>query len=77
MLPTCILLWTLPLFKRILAHFSKPKFILIFIIIGIIIILLLLLLQTHSEACAPLSALSLNSALFLYYDLSRVENEDL
>ena len=33
-LPICILLWTLPLFiKHILAHFSKPKFIFIIIII--------------------------------------------
>ena len=36
-LPTCILLWTLPLFKHILAYFSKSNFILIIIIIIIII----------------------------------------
>ena len=27
-LPTCLLLWTLPCFKHIFAHFSNPKFIL-------------------------------------------------
>ena len=33
-LPTCNLLWTLPLFKHILAHFSKPKFIFISLLIA-------------------------------------------
>ena len=32
-LATCIMLWTLPLFKHILAHFSKPKFIFISLLI--------------------------------------------
>ena len=32
-LPTCVLLWILPLFKHILAHFSKPKFIFISLLI--------------------------------------------
>jgi len=40
-------------------------------------LLLLLLLQTHAEARAPVSACSLYSALLLYYNLSRVESEDL
>jgi len=43
----CILLWTLPLFKYILAHFLKLKFVFIVVIIIIIIIIM------KGEACFP------------------------
>jgi hypothetical protein len=33
-LSTCILLWILPLFKHILAHFSNPKFIFMSLVIA-------------------------------------------
>ena len=36
-LPISVLLWTLPFFKRILAHFSNTKFILMVLIIGLTI----------------------------------------